>query len=108
MPPLNVAFPIKFEVPATSRLVPTYKLSSTYKSPPVVVIPPAEARVVIPTDLNVEFAVTPFYMSTAALISKLEENVETPATFRFPPIFTALPIPIPPSTTKAPLVGDED
>ena len=42
---------------------------------------------------------SPFKMSTAALISKLEANVETP-NYTFPPIFTALPIPIPPSITS--------
>ena len=47
-------------------------------------------------------------MSTAALISKSEANVETPATDTFPPIFTALPIPIPPSITRAPFVGNEE
>ena len=100
-----MAFPIKFEVPETSRFPPTFRF------PPVLVIPPAEARVVIPTELNVvfalnvEFTVSPFNISTAAFISTLDVNVDNPATDMFPPILTALPIPIPPSITKAPFVG---
>ena len=42
VPPLKAAVPIKLEDPATSKLFPTNK------SPPVVVIPPADANVVIP------------------------------------------------------------
>ena len=45
----------------------------------MVVIPPAEASVVTPTDLNVEFTVNPFKISTAALISRSDANVDIPA-----------------------------
>ena len=58
--------------------------------------------------LNVEFTVRPFNISTAALISKLEAKVETPATVIPSPIFTRFAIPNPPLMTKAPLVGAEE
>ena len=69
------------------------------------VIPPAEARVVTPTDLNVDSAVTPLRISTAAFISTLEEKVAIPATEILSPIWTCYAIPIPPLITKAPFVG---
>ena len=97
--PSIVTVPVpKVAVPVTDIFPPTFRF------PPVVVIPPAEARVVIPTDLNVEFAVNPLRISTAAFISTLDVNVDNPATDISPPILTALPIPIPPSITKAPFV----
>ena len=68
-------------------------------------IPPADANVVTPTDSKVEFAVTPFNMSTAAFISKSDAKVETPATVSPSPMFTCFATPSPPLTTKAPFAG---
>ena len=68
----------------------------------MVVIPPEDAKVVIPTDLNVSLTSKPFKISTAALTSRFDAKVETPATVRPSPIFTFFPIPIPPLTIRAP------
>ena len=68
----------------------------------MVVIPPDDAKVVIPTDLNEPFTSKPFRMSTAALISRFDAKVETPATVIPSPIFTFFATPIPPLTIKAP------
>ena len=61
-----------------------YKLPPTYKSPPVVVIPPAPARETSTPDPS-------------------PVNDTAPPTFKFNPIFTLFSTPIPPSVTIEPI-----
>ena len=82
VPPLKVAFPINSDVPLILRLFATVNPAPTNKLPPVVVMPPDDANVVIPATFN------PFKISTAALISKSDAKVETPATVSPSPLLT--------------------